>query len=297
MTFHKYPKIYRIGSDETKELITSPTDKLYVEEKLDGGNARFMVKDKRIIFGNRTKIIDDTTRGSNKIWYNRWTTYITNLLKDNDVPEDLIFYGEAMFEHSINYDFKKHPPFIGFDIFDLKTNKFVDYGFKVSMFNSLGIEPVRLIEITTPRKFTEEDIGASSYYSGKCEGYVIKNYKTQVFGKIVRKEFQEINKKIFGMSKKEARKLGNDSEIFVVTYCPNARINKHIFKLLDKGKKLDMSLMKYLPKSVWEDIINEEAKTILRSNLTLNLKDIRIKVTKRCKILLEQMIKNNYLNS
>lgn len=296
ITFHKYKKIYRLGTEETKELVTSANDILYVEEKIDGANARFMVKDKRIIFGSRTQSIGDSTKDIDGNW-KRWTEYIKEILKDKTIPEGYIFYGEAMLKHTVSYDFEKHPAFIGFDIFNLKTDKFLQYPRKKHMFKLLGIELVHLIERTKPKKFIEEDIGQSNYYPGKCEGYCIKNYKTQTFGKIVRSEFQEMNKKTFGMSKSGARKLGDDSEIFIATYCPNARVDKHIFKLLDDGQKLEMKLMKYLPKQVWEDIINEEAKTILRSNLTLNLKNVRIKVAKRCKAILEQMIENSYLNA
>ena len=125
---------------------------------------------------------------------------------------------------------------------------------------------------------------------------MIKNYKTQVFGKVVREQFKEMNAKVFGGSKKQARTSGEDEQLLVATFCTNARIDKKIFSYINDGDELHMRLMAKLPKAVYEDIVDEEAKTIFKSNWVINFKMVRKLIAERCKQVLLQMIENSIIN-
>jgi len=81
-------------------------------------------------------------------------------------------------------------------------------------------------------------------------------------------------------------------EKFVLRYCTNQRIDKCVFKLLDEGHKLGISLMKYLPKRVIDDIFEENWKEIFHSGMILDLRNVRKKIGHRCKAVLKQIINN-----
>jgi len=144
----------------------------------------------------------------------------------------------------------------------------------------------------------EEHFGKSKYASPsskdqKVEGWVIKNYSKQLMAKIVREKFKETNKMVFGGSKKFAK---TDDEYFVAVYCTNARIDKCMFKLIDEGKKLGMTMMGDLLNKVYKDIWEEHWNEISFSKKKIDLLNLKKLVSRRCPEVLKQAIVNNALN-
>jgi len=312
MEFKKYSKIYRVGHDEIKELLTDDNAVIHVEEKIDGANFRFYIsKEGKIIIGSRTKQLtsnegEDTNM--NKMFI-RCSNYVREKLKDNDLSDfhGLIFYGENTVRHTINYDWDKIPPFLGFDIYDTTEGKYLDFETKTEIFKELGLETVPYLGVLNIDKSKDiheqlEEVVPISKYSlesakdRKAEGIVLKDYDRQIFAKFVRDAFKEKNAEVFGGNPKYNKTSEFDNEELIFKFCTNPRIEKQIFKLIDEGHKLEMSLMKFLPKNVWNDIIEEEWREILTSNWKLDMKGIRKLIPKRCKAVLEQMITNNSLN-
>jgi len=284
--FLKYPKIKYLGDDENKELLENPEDEIIMEEKVDGANTRFMIKNGRIIFGSRNVEIKTGNEGN----FAPLVQYLTKKLKGKRIRDGLIVYGEYMTRHSIDYDWDRTPIFLGFDVYDLEVNKFLDYDEKVKVFNSLDLPIVPLIKKVKAyelKNFSENDVPKSNYYDGKAEGVVFKNYDKQVFAKFVTQKFKEVNKEAFGFTKKGS---SSDEERFIAVYCTNARIDKMIFKLLNEGRTLGMELMKFLPQSVYEDIWEENWREISRTNWSLNFRVIKKLVCKRCVNVLKQII-------
>src|SRR3972149_3922981 len=297
MTFHKYPKIFTVGHEDINELLSNPEDDIFIEEKIDGGNFRFMVKDGKIIFGSRTQSIGDDQKEIGGNW-KRCVEFIRNALKGKYFTDmgHLIFYGECCVLHTIHYDFDKIPPYLGFDIYNIDKEVFINWNIAKEIFGALGLPVVPLINTCKAKDITiltDADIPKSFYYSGQSEGIVLKNYNKQIFGKYVTNKFKEVNKEVFGSPKKWAK---NDSERIVAVYCTNSRIDKLIFTLIDEGYKLELSMMKYLPKRVIEDIYLENWRDICFSNWSVNFKDVRKKTTNRCLHVLQQVIVNNFLN-
>ena len=291
--FIKYPKIRRLGDDENKGILD---DEVIIEEKIDGGNFRTLLSNDKTVFGSRNRELEDEGEKA----FTRCILYLKDKLDTHKEEVEfilkkygpIIIFGECILRHTIGYDFERMPPFIGFDVYELNTKTFMGRADKVRLFDNLGLEPVKLVFSGKVADKTKLEVPKSAYYNGLAEGIVIKSFQHQLFAKIVREEFKELNREVFGNSKKFA---SNDTEYFISVYCTNARIEKIIFKAIDDGNKLGMELLAIIPKQVYTDIWEEEWKELYKSNLNLNLKDIRKSVLIRCKNVLIQMITNNAL--
>lgn len=69
MTFSKYVKIKQLGDEENENIFAEPEDEIVIQEKIDGANFRFMIKDGKIIFGSRTRELIENDMQS-KAWKN-----------------------------------------------------------------------------------------------------------------------------------------------------------------------------------------------------------------------------------
>ena len=305
--FHKYTKIKILGDEENKDIFSNPEDEIVIQEKVDGGNFRFMIHKGNLIFGSRTQQLtsdegEDTNVEKN---FRRCVQYIRDKWEEvkETIPEDakhLIFYGENMVRHTMDYNWEKIPSYLGFDIFDMRQGKYLDYRIALSIFDDLGLEMVPLIKICKAKEITkinDASVPESAYASissqdRQAEGIVYKNYNKQLFAKYVREKFKEKNREVFGEGKKWAK---TDNEYFCAVYCTNARIDKCIFKLIDDGKKLDMTMMGDLVKSVYKDIWEENWNEIAMSKKIIDLHKLKQLVSKRCLEILKQTITNNAL--
>lgn len=288
--FMKYPKIKIIGDEENKDLLTNPDDEIVIEEKIDGGNFRFMVTDGRYIFGSRTQELGEDKQ-EEKAWA-RCIGYIKRLMKHGDYNH-YIFYGECCIRHSTPYDFDKIPPFLGFDIYDLRTHRFLSYIDAKNMYESVNLYFVPVIGTVKAgelKQYADSDVPKSMYYDGQAEGVVFKNYTTQVFAKYVTLSHREIATKVFGGSKKWAT---NDTDRILAMYCTNPRIDKKVYELIHEGNKLEMTLMKQLPTRVFLDICDEHYHDILSRNNKIDVGELRKGIAKRCLHVLTQMITNS----
>jgi hypothetical protein len=307
--FHKYTKIKIVGDEENKDIFKDGEDEIVIEEKLDGANFRVAVIDGAIIFGSRTQQLTSDSGEEVNLDKNfrRCVDFvrekITPFMFDSDgVNENLIFYGENMVKHTLDYDWEKIPPFLGFDIMEVSSGKYL--ADKNNIFNHAGLPVVPFIKVCKAseiKELTEDLIPISAYPpksnpTQKCEGIVFKNYSKQIFAKLVRNEFKEKNKDAFGRNPKQSNEEDKDTAEIVWAYCRNPRIDKMIFKLIDEGNKLDMKLMQTLPKRVWNDIVEEEGAEIMNSNWVVDCKVLRKSITKRCLTILKQVITNNALN-
>jgi ATP-dependent RNA circularization protein (DNA/RNA ligase family) len=301
--FHQYPKIRLLGHEENKDILSNPEDIIIIEEKIDGANFRFMIKDDRIIFGSHTQSIGDSNQEIGGNW-KRCVEFVKEKLSDKDLASSIfqrkIFYGECCIKHTLDYDWDKIPPFLGFDIYSLENDRFLEEKSELYGALSLPVVPhIKTVLAQDIKELTDADVPISAYHNDKnqdkqAEGIVLKNYYTQIFAKYVRKKFKEENIKVFGGSKKWA---STDDDRIVAMYCTNARIEKQIFKLIDDGNKLDLAMMHLLPKKVQQDICGEHWQDICYSNYKLDFRNIRKAISTRCLNVLKQIIVNNALQS
>jgi len=284
MKFSRYPKIFRIGHEETQGIF----DEGYVtvEEKVDGANVRWMYdpEQDRIRFGSRNRELTDLKDFRQ---FKKFGDWVRQLDPDDLVPGN-IYYAEFMIPHTIPYNWRKTPMLVGFDVFN---GVFMNHEEAIEQFKQIDVEFVPVIDVIKAdeidERYLEKVIPESRYYSGVAEGVVFKNYKLQKFTKLVSEGFREINQQVFGKGKKYAR---SPEEFIIEKYIPPRRVEKVVYSLMDEGFELNMKLMNELPKRVWNDVVIEEGANILNENLTINLKKLRKTIPKRCVNVIQRLM-------
>ena len=167
MEFKKYGKIKAVGHDDNKELLLNLDDEVVIEEKMDGGNFRFYIKDSNIFFGSRTRDLDNDNPNTKA--FNRCIEFVKERLQDKDLKllEGRIYYGECMISHTMQYDWEKIPPFLGFDIYDIEKKKYLAR--KEDLFIGMGLPVVPLIDKMDVKSFLidplTDDIVPKSVYA------------------------------------------------------------------------------------------------------------------------------------
>lgn len=308
--FKKYPKIRQLGHSDNADIFLDPSDEIFLQEKMDGANMRFMIKDGNIIFGSRTQQLtsdkgDDDNVAKN---FKRCVEHIRSKLLELEPShlnslESYIFFGECMVRHTMPYDWEKIPPFLGFDIYKIKDEVFMNQDVAKQMFEEMGLSFVPILKVVKGgeiTEFTDNDVPISAYASPsskdqQAEGVVFKNDSKQIYAKYVRLAFKEANAETFGGTPKYEE---TGAGLFVAKYCPNPRIDKAIFKLIDDGHKLDMPLMKHLPNMVYMDMWIEHWDEIVdgKKIKSINFKKAKKLVTRRCLSVLRQVLVNTQLN-
>lgn len=298
--FMEYPKIKVYGHTDNKATLTVG-DFVTIQEKIDGANFRFMLHNGKLIFGSRHRFLGiEETKTFNK-QFQRCIDFIKNSVNNDKIKsltcKKLLFFGEDCIKHSINYDWEKIPPYLGYDVYNIQTGKFLNSNVMANIFHhiNLPIVPIRwegtwdiiYKDMLKVKEFKSE------YIDDIAEGIVIKNYKKQLFAKIKHPKFQEANNKRFGYNKKHAK---DDNEKVLAMFCGNPRIEGTIFKLIDNGLELEMKMMKVLPKSVYKDMWIEHYQDIIMQNWNIDLKKLRKLIAERCVSVLNAMIINNGLN-
>ena len=305
MEFHKYRKIYQIGHSENEDIFKHPTDRIVVEEKMDGGNFRFYITEAgEVIVGSRGQLLDLESKNTKN--FRRCSEFVKEKVYACPNYKDfgkLIFYGECMIKHTMNYDWENMPPYLGFDIMT-EEGMFLEYEAKKNAFEHFGLPIVPFIKDCEAQyigEINDEAVPKSAYASPsnedqQAEGIVFKNYQSQIMAKYVRDKFKERNAEAFGGNPKYNKIDDTNNSEFVFKYCTNPRIDKTIFKLMDEGHPLDLKMMAELPKKIYKDIIEENWQEIMESNWKLDFKNIRKLIPKRCLAVLKQVMVNNAIN-
>lgn len=303
MTITKYPDIERLGHEDNKDIFLSGEDTLVVEEKVDGGNGSFWLEDDGIHFGSRNR--DLTLENDTKMFQGfqkQLREHLTNI-KEKLNPE-YIYYFEWMAVHTIRYT--SAPFIIGFDIRirHAKNNGglglFIGREAREQEFNRLKIENVPLVWRGSVNEIKKLEIRGlipkSKYFDGFAEGIVIKNYcrkhphqNYQLYAKLVRDEFKEDNKAVFG----NVRNKNSDTSKIVEEFCTDARIRKAVLHFIDEGEKLDLRLMAKVPHYIIKDIFKEEVLNIIDKYKFIDLKEMKQKVPKLCLRVISDMIMEN----
>jgi hypothetical protein len=303
--FKKYPDIERLGHEDNQDILLYGDDTIVIEEKVDGGNGSFWVEIDGIIhFGSRNR--DLTAENDDKAFegfQKQLKDHLINLDKKNIKPNpDYMYYIEWMQRHTISYT--NVPYVIGLDI-RLKHSAnsegpgfFIGRDSKEQEFKRLELECVPCIWRGTSNELKKlnirELIPKSKYFDGIAEGIVIKNYcrkshsgNHQLYAKIVREEFKEDNKAVFG----GLRSTVTDTSKIIDEFCTEARIRKAVLKFVNEDSMpLNLTLMKYVPSYVMKDILKEEITTIFDKYKFLDFKEMRSKIPKKCLGIINDMM-------
>jgi len=296
----KYIDINRIGSPDNCSIFDHDEDELVIEEKVDGGCGCFFLKDGLIHVCSRNR---DLTAENDKQTFQESQKWIYHQLQHKEVSSQFYYYFEHMQKHTIDYGkTRETTPIIGFDIKPKegifgRRPAYLGRRAKEAEFNRLGIPCISLKWMGLVKDFKNQDINellkTSAYYEKEPEGIVIKNYQrandegNQMFAKIVREDFKELNRAVFGELKKDK----NDSERFIELFLTDARIKKRIHALVqEQGLLLKRSLMQFLVIESLKDIFKEELPLVMKETKELNFPIIKRKAAKRCLAVLDQEI-------
>lgn len=295
----QYPKIKLLGSPDNKGILHIG-DKLCIQEKIDGANFRFMVKKGVIYFGSHKRELgNEEISMENAKQFKSCMDYISKTINRKELEKfegSHIFFGESCSKHTVNYKWDKMPLYLGFDVYDMESKRFLPVHEAKYIFEKLGLTfvPIKKVGIYTKDsdiyKLMHQEQWSSVYAEdGQAEGIVIKNVRKQIYAKIVDAKFKEKNREAFRKPKKYCE---TDNELFISVYVAEPRIEKCIFKLIDDGHKLDRTLMKYLPMMIWKDIWEEEWEEIIGKKWTLNFGNLKKNMAKFCLTILDRMIVN-----
>lgn len=199
MAFRKYEKTFRILTPnikvpgkfslthgEQRDLLVG---QLEITEKVDGANVGIIRgKGDKWILQKRRGLADEGVHAQFSFFWN-WARH--NLDKILNIPHNWIVYGELCFaKHNIYYDLLPSY-FLVFDIWD--RNKYLKHEEKEKL-NFLGFKHVPLLHLGYCDNLLELEkliTKTSLAINSLMEGIVVKNYRKQVRGKLVRKEFMK----------------------------------------------------------------------------------------------------------
>jgi len=287
----KYPKIFTLGSPETEGILN---EVIVCQSKIDGANfrCRFIPEEEKLIFGSRSQILSNANP-------NEWKA-IRSYLKSFELSRDkflpnVIYFSESMQKHTLFYE--SVPDTIGYDVFDIERQEFYNWKAAKEAFENIGIPFINIHFEKHGKDVTIEElkglIKKSPYREAGDEGIVLKCYnKKNIFGrplfaKIVDELFKEENKRIF---KTEIPSTSTNEFEVIDRYLTEARFQKAITQLSERGESIDMSLMPKLFKYLGDDILSENILYISGEWKALDFKTFYNLIARRCAGLLKEYL-------
>ena len=273
---NKYTKIKAFGDPNNGDITDGEME---ITEKLDGANGSVILVDDKFVMRSRNRELLAGIE-TQKNW-NRAHEYLSQIHEATPFVDGLIYYGEVMVHHTINYGVG--PAFIGFAVYDIENDIYLNDWH--THFESRGIPtPTRTYVTDISVDTLIEEYGEKKSEFGTegaiAEGFVVKNYQNQNFAKFVREEFKEDNRKAFG----GGLQLPKQKTSYKITerFCTSQRINKGIFSLNEDGMQIEMQMMATLPQAVFDDIIAEEFFKISREYRSVDFGEMRKFIARKC---------------
>jgi len=230
---------------------------LWILEKVDGANFRFQLQESGLLhFGDRSTVYEDPAAVPDP--YQHAVRHVqTNLDRSTlrravDDVEAVVFFGEAMHHHTIDYGWGRTPSFLGFDVWSNESGEFFDPGAVAQIFERLNLHPVNAIERELPARDFDPDrfaIPESAWYDGPAEGIVIRDKRGQR-AKLMHPDFQEVD---------ETVPVDASAEDLAAKYATDHRFEKLATKIEDSGEPVTFEK---LYDRVLEDIAREEHKQL-----------------------------------
>lgn len=283
MKFKAYPKIHRLGKEETEGILDAPVT---IQEKIDGANISIWLDEGVVKCGSRTRELPDDES------FNGFTQYV----KDN--PEikkwllenpDHRLYGEWLVKHTITYPETAYRKIYLFDIFDELEQKYYTQTSVEEVARRIGVEYPKVF--ASDVQITEEEI---KDFVGKTlvdhatngEGVVIKRHGftdkwgNHCYAKVVHEKFKEANSLVFGGNNKNSESY---HEMYVVNkYCTLGRVQKIMQKLQPEiDHRLDMKETPQIAGRCLHDMITEEAWEIFNKGTVIDNKKLKNLATRK----------------
>ncbi|WP_207587901.1 RNA ligase family protein [Halomontanus rarus] len=266
---NKYPSIPRLESDPVDRFGRSH---LWIQEKVDGANLRFRVQRSGVIrFGDRNRVYDSEEIPTP---YRHAVRHVRECL-DRDAlrsaledVEAVVFFGEAMHEHAIDYDWERTPSFLGFDIWNGTTERFLPPDSVEKVYRQLGLTPVNAIRKEVRAVDFDPDaseIPRSNWYDGPAEGVIVRD-KTGVRSKLLHPDFREVD---------ETVPVDAPAPELARRYATNRRFEKLAATLEDRERAVTVDR---LSERAFEDIVREEHKQLFHGDRSVDAQALRSEV-------------------
>lgn len=276
-TFKRYPKIHRLGKEETEGILYG---ECHLEEKIDGANGQIWI-DKRgqITCGSRNRELSEGFNGF--VDYVKTHEGINKLLTDH--PEYRL-YGEWLVRHTISYKETAYQQFYLFDITIVKdgeeNEEFFSKADVIKLADEYKIQrPEYHGSITNPTTDQLNELVGKSVLGEKGEGIVIKNHSfrdkwgNHSYAKIVTQDFKESNAITFGGNNKYSETYW---EMWIVNkYINSARVSKIIHKIESEVGKLGLEHTPRVSNTVYYDVLTEEIWEISKHAGTINFLNLK----------------------
>lgn len=283
MSFKKYPKIHRLGKEETCGILLGD---VHVEEKIDGANASIWI-DKRgdITCGSRNRELSEGFNGL--VDYVKENEQINKLMSDH--PEYRL-YGEWLVRHTISYNETSYNKFYLFDIAIAvdgeEAEEFLHKEQVMAIADEYGIpRPHYHGKFTNPELESLKDFVGKTTLGSVGEGIVLKNHDfVNKFGdlsyaKIVSESFKEDNAVTFGGNNKNSATY---DEVYITNkYMTLARVKKVMDKiqpLIDE--RLDLKHIPRISNTCYHDMLTEEVWEIQKKIHSVNF-DVLKRIAKK----------------
>lgn len=283
MNFRAYPKIHRLGKEETDGILDGPVD---IQEKIDGANVSIWWDEEAAMVkcGTRTRELplDESFNGFQEAV--RDNKRIELWLRAN---QSCRLYGEWLVKHTITYPDEAYKKIYLFDIYDQEEHRYWPQDYVLEVSEQLGLEYPQLFSVGVQVK--EDEINnhvGKSFIAANGEGVVIKrqDFRNQfgdhAYAKVVHEKFKESNAIVFGGNNKHSESY---HEMYIVNkYCTLGRVQKIMHKLQNvTERKLGMEQTSQVAGTCYHDMITEEIWEIIKKTKTIDFGRLQRLSTKK----------------
>lgn len=287
VSFRKFEKIKHLGVEGNEEIFKTP-ELVVIQTKLDGGQFNFWGKDGILHLGRHGgELTKEEIFGKRRDGKSNWAAVepIECAYNHCSLNPNYRYFGESMKSHKIQYT--NVPGFVGYDILDITTGKYLPWKESKKEFTKLGLPFIHIHGEIPGNELVLEDLKklyeTSVYGTDEDEGIVLKcdalenRYGRALRTKIVNPKFQEKR----GLKKVKIQDNKDEIEITEM-YALDARIEKRIFDFQDMGYNINLSLMTALPNIITKDILVENIAEIYDNQKKVHFKTLRKYVGQRC---------------
>ena len=283
--FIKYPKIHRLGAEETEGILLG---ECYIQEKIDGSNVSIWKEGDDLHFASRNMEIIEGLNGFPE--YIREHTGVAAIL---DGYPDYRLYGEWLTPHSVVYNDNCYRKFYLYDIWVGDRMMLPDD--VMFMAEEWDIQHVhKFAKLLNPTLEELNEYIGKSVLGEKGEGIVIKNpkfknkFNRMEYAKIVTEEFKEANSIIFGGNNKT-------SDLYWEQYIMNKYITiprvKKAIDSLDHNATMEDTAR--IGNTAYHDMLTEEIWSIQKKVKSVDFKSLQRLCIKKAIMLYHDILNNN----
>ena len=274
----KYDSIPRYGKQGTRDILGT---EVVVMEKLDGANASFGIIGGELKMFSRNQELNEhnTLRG--------FYDWVKQNVNQNLLFPNKIYFGEWLVPHTVQYKKEVQNEFYLFDIYDVKTDTYLDWNITVQAAIHLGIRTPEVFFRGELHSMTDVDkyLGQSELTEipNTGEGIVVKDYEGQQFVKIVSDKFKETK------YTKQPSLDRTDIGALIDSVLTPQRVEKLIHKKIDLGllpTELDVTDTGNVLKALSSDVVND----IFEEEMHIFLDMLRKKISKKTPIVVRELL-------